>query len=276
VAERADASHPGGPSAPMPLGFLSPGDRSSACCPSPPARLPRSRRQIRGQERGFNDCLDRRWPANGSSAWTTIRAERRALAICRRPYWAVVGKPKEGATVLAHVSGIDKKKAPSKNGIDAVIVRSIMLRPGRLHRHRQHLRWRFKQGDKDHHRFWSQLIPLGGQRSGAQRRHDNIRFGVRDPSIAAIREVEMLARLGDKRRSSTRTVVERDCPQGECERSRRSHRLDALKGTGNPRPIRRQAGQLERAGGRSLSAANNRLPDLHTADAHLAPIGDEL
>jgi len=63
-------------------------------------------------------------------------------------------------------------------------------------------RWRYKQGDKYHHRFWSQLIRWAASDRALVAGNDFARFGVREAVYPGDREIELLVRLGDQARQT--------------------------------------------------------------------------
>lgn len=111
--------------------------------------------------------------------------------------WALVGRAKPGATVLATVSPDEKtdKLAPISNRDDAVLV----LQPYGLGRVLwlgidSTWRWRYRAGDRYHHRFWGQVARFaahnrGGDGTGA------VKFGPTHGEFQAGDDVVLRARF---------------------------------------------------------------------------------
>jgi len=111
--------------------------------------------------------------------------------------WALVGRAKPGATVLATVAPDEKtdKSAPISNRDDAVLV----LQPYGLGRVLwlgidSTWRWRYRAGDRYHHRFWGQVARFaahnrGGDGSGA------VKFGPTHGEVQAGDDVVLRARF---------------------------------------------------------------------------------
>jgi hypothetical protein len=113
-------------------------------------------------------------------------------------FWAAVGRAKEGAAVLASlpVNRLDGLE-PERN--NALIVRQNYGFGRVVYVGIDSTwRWRYKQGEKYHHRFWSQLIRWAASDRALIAGNEYVRFGVREPVYRADQEVEMLVRLSEK------------------------------------------------------------------------------
>jgi hypothetical protein len=128
---------------------------------------------------------------------TRIWAER------PRHYWAVVGKAKPGAQVLAYVPGAAAAAEPEAPDAEpgrnsALIVRQNygfgrVLYVGLDSTYRL----RFRVGDTYHHRLWSQIIHWAAADKPLVAGNEYIRFGTRDPVYRQGSEIDLVARLGD-------------------------------------------------------------------------------
>ena len=118
-------------------------------------------------------------------------------------YWAIVGKAKEGAVSLAYcpadggLFGIEEAQARERNS--ALIVqqnygfgRSVFVGLDST------WRWRYRKGDEYHHKFWGQIIRWAASDRALVTGNEFIRFGVREPTYRADKEVEILVRMNDK------------------------------------------------------------------------------
>ena len=114
-------------------------------------------------------------------------------------YWAVVGKAKEGAAVLAFVPTGERSNLVEQERANALIVRQNYGFGRVVYVGLDSTwRWRFKQGDKYHHRFWSQVIRWAASDRALIAGNEHVRFGIREPVYRSDQEIEMIVRLGDK------------------------------------------------------------------------------
>ena len=100
-------------------------------------------------------------------------------------YWAVTGDAKDGAEVLAEVGG--KPVIARQNyGFGRVLYVGIDST----------WRWRYKVGDKYHHKFWGQVAQWAASDRllPAQNAAGTIRFGTREPAFRTGQDVEVIAR----------------------------------------------------------------------------------
>ncbi len=104
-------------------------------------------------------------------------------------YWAVAGKPKDGAEVLAEANGA-AVMARHNYGFGRVLYVGVDST----------WRWRYKVGDKWHHKFWGQVAQWAASDRllPAQNPAGTIRFGTREPAYRTGQEVEVLARGSDE------------------------------------------------------------------------------
>ncbi len=177
----------------MPLEFLRPGDPIGRMLPimSPKAidrtdgfRIGLS---AEGMQTGFLRLESE--PGLNEERWAALPPH----------YWAVVGKPKPGAAVLAYAQPDGEKTTADAEQTQALIVRQNYGFGRVVYVGLDSTwRWRFKQGDKYHHRFWSQLIRWAASDRALISGNEFVRFGVREPVYRSDQEVEMLARLGEK------------------------------------------------------------------------------
>lgn len=118
-------------------------------------------------------------------------------------YWAITGRAKDGAVVLATVPQANQPKDPEAareaERNNALIVRQnfgfgkvVFVGIDST------WRWRFKKGDTYNHRFWSQVIRWAASDRALVAGNEFVRFGAREPVYRADQEVEIVARLSDK------------------------------------------------------------------------------
>jgi hypothetical protein len=131
---------------------------------------------------------------------TPDESERRWAALPWH-YWAMIGKAKPGATVLAAIGG-DMDFEPVRENVrekaNGVIVRhnygfGRVLYVGL----ESTWRWRFKAGDTYHHRFWGQAIRWAASDQPLLVGNEFLRFGPRKPAIAQGQEVDLVVRLSE-------------------------------------------------------------------------------
>lgn len=118
-----------------------------------------------------------------------------------RQYWAVVGRAKRGAVALAYPEGI-REPADAAGARKARRGATLIARQNYGFGRAVYVgmastwRWRFKTGDKYHHRFWGQVIRWAATDKPIVTGDDNVRFGSRAPVYREGQEVELLVRLG--------------------------------------------------------------------------------
>jgi hypothetical protein len=107
-------------------------------------------------------------------------------------YWGVVGRPKPAATALARAGTEDKSEqaliawhAYGRGRVLFVGVDSTW-------------RWRYKVGDKHHHRFWGQLVRWAAADRLLEGGTTQVRYGTPRARYASGQEIDVLLRLGDE------------------------------------------------------------------------------
>ncbi len=100
-------------------------------------------------------------------------------------YWATTGRAKDGAEVLAETNGAPLI-ARQNYGFGRVLYVGVDST----------WRWRYKVGDKYHHKFWGQVAQWAASDRllPAQNPAGTIRFGTREPAFRTGQDVEVLAR----------------------------------------------------------------------------------
>jgi hypothetical protein len=100
-------------------------------------------------------------------------------------YWAVTGEAKDGAEVLAEVGG-RPILARQNYGFGRVLWVGVDST----------WRWRYRVGDKYHHKFWGQVAQWAASDRllPAQNAAGTIRFGTREPAFRTGQDVEVIAR----------------------------------------------------------------------------------
>jgi hypothetical protein len=100
-------------------------------------------------------------------------------------YWAMSGRAKDGAEVLAEANGVPLI-ARHNYGFGRVLYVGVDST----------WRWRFRVGDRYHHKFWGQVAQWAASDRllPTQNPAGTIRFGTREPAFRTGQEVEVLAR----------------------------------------------------------------------------------
>ncbi len=131
-------------------------------------------------------------------------------------YWAVVGRAKDGAEVLAEANG-SPLIARQNYGFGRVLYVGVDST----------WRWRYRVGDRYHHKFWGQVAQWAASDRllPTQNPAGTIRFGTREPAFRTGQEVEVLARgteavkkLGPNSLKGAR-VIRLPSKEGEAERT---------------------------------------------------------
>jgi hypothetical protein len=151
--------------------------------------LPIKSPKVIGSEEGFSLDLT----AEGERAWFLAMGDsptesKRAWGRFPPHFWAVAGVPKDGAEVLATVPGGNPKT-------DAIIVRQNYGFGRVLYVGIDSTwRWRFKEGDYHHHRFWGQVAQWAASDRllPTSNADGTIRFGTREPAYASGQNVEVV------------------------------------------------------------------------------------
>lgn len=116
-------------------------------------------------------------------------------------YWAIVGKAKPGASILAAVTKSDPPgRAASQLEKEQGVV---VLQPYGLGRVLfvgidTTWRWRFKVGDTYHHRFWGQAIRWAVSEEALGTGNKYVRFGTQQPAVTRGQDVEITLRLEEE------------------------------------------------------------------------------
>lgn len=169
------------------------------------------------QKNGFRLALT----ADGQRSWFLqlgdTSAQTRAVWEGLPPhYWAVTGRAKDGAEVLAEANGVPII-ARQNYGFGRVLYVGVDST----------WRWRYKAGDKYHHKFWGQVAQWAASDRllPTQNPAGTIRFGTREPAFRTGQEVEVLARgteavkkLGPNSLKGAR-VIRLPAKEGEAEQA---------------------------------------------------------
>jgi hypothetical protein len=115
-------------------------------------------------------------------------------------YWGVVGRAKPGAAVLATPFEKSDEKQPAADERDRALIVRQNYGFGRV------LfvgldstwRWRFREGDTYHHRFWGQVIRWAAADKPLVSGNEFVRFGTRDAVYQQGQEVDLVVRLGEE------------------------------------------------------------------------------
>jgi hypothetical protein len=136
-------------------------------------------------------------PEDSERRWATLPSH----------YWAMIGKAKPGATVLATIGGVPElEPVPGASGPRREQALGLIVRHnygfGRVIYVglESTWRWRFKAGDTYHHRFWGQAIRWGASDKPLLVGNEFLRFGPRKPATPQGQEVELVARLSETAR----------------------------------------------------------------------------
>ena len=156
--------------------------------------LPIKTPKIAGSDEGYSLVLT----AEGERAWFLSMGDsptesKRAWGRFPPHYWAVVGVPKDGAEILAAIPGPKPKE-------NAVIVRQSYGFGRVLYVGIDSTwRWRFKEGDYFHHRFWGQVAQWAASDRllPTSNADGTIRFGTREPAYASGQDVEVVVRAAE-------------------------------------------------------------------------------
>jgi hypothetical protein len=113
-----------------------------------------------------------------------------------RHFWGVIGRSKPAATTLACVREATAG-AQAKETERALIVRhNYGLGRVLFIGLESTWRWRYKVGDRYHHRFWGQVVRWAASDKPLAAGNKDIRFGTRDALYRQGQEIELQARLG--------------------------------------------------------------------------------
>jgi len=119
-----------------------------------------------------------------------------------RHYWGVTGTLKPGAAVLAYLpEALQPGKAPERAALEKS--QGIVITQGYGFGRVLFLgldstwRWRFREGDTYHHRFWGQLVRWAASDRILPAGNKYVRFGSRLPVYRQGQEAEVEVRLGE-------------------------------------------------------------------------------
>jgi len=114
-------------------------------------------------------------------------------------YWAMIGKAKPGATVLATLGGDNLDPVgEGRDKVPGLIVRQNYGFGRVLYVGLESTwRWRFKAGDTYHHRFWGQAIRWAASDKPLLVGNEFLRFGPRKPAVPQGQDVELVVRLSE-------------------------------------------------------------------------------
>lgn len=172
----------------MPLGYS--GTETDPLRKLLPIRSPTVVRSDDGFSLGLTAGGERAWflsmgdtPTESKAAWDQFPPH----------FWSVAGSPKDGAEILASVPG-------SKANEGGIIVRQNYGFGRVLYVGIDSTwRWRFKEGDYFHHRFWGQVAQWAASDRllPTSNADGTIRFGTREPAYASGQEVEVVVRAAE-------------------------------------------------------------------------------
>jgi hypothetical protein len=180
-----------------------------------PVRRPKAFDESNGFPLALTPDAERAWfvqladsPGDSREAWERLPPH----------YWAVPGEAKDGAEVLAAVNGKPPREA-------AVIVRQNYGFGRVLYVGLDSTwRWRFKVGDRYHHRFWGQVAQWAASDRllPTVNAAGTIRFGTREPALRAgrdggfvVRATEAVRALSPRAIKGVRVVRLPDGPTGK-------------------------------------------------------------
>jgi hypothetical protein len=116
-------------------------------------------------------------------------------------YWGVIGKAKPAASVLAYVEegGPDAKKDSADRAKNQALIARHNYGFGRV------LfvgvdstwRWRYREGDTYHHKFWGQTIRWASADKPLVTGNEFVRFGTREPIYRQKQDVDLVVRLSE-------------------------------------------------------------------------------
>jgi hypothetical protein len=108
-------------------------------------------------------------------------------------FWGIVGRRKPAATALAYVGGAEPKDDQSLIAWQAY-GRGRVLFIGID----STWRWRYKVGDKHHHRFWGQLVRWSASDKLLEGGTSQVRYGTPRAMYQTGQEIDVLMRLSDE------------------------------------------------------------------------------
>jgi hypothetical protein len=136
---------------------------------------------------------------------STLDRSDRLWADLPRHFWGIVGKTKPGATALAWYSENDETRAepaPDEPRQHALMARHYygfgrVLFVGVD----STWRWRYRVGDRFHHKFWGQVIRWSASDKPLVAGNEYVRFGTREPVYRTGQAVEFIVRLSELTRT---------------------------------------------------------------------------
>ena len=114
-------------------------------------------------------------------------------------FWGVAGKPRPGATDLADLNPApgESTLAPDRSSNALIVLQRVGLGKVLWIGVDGTWRWRYRVGDRDHHRFWGQLVRWAATDSGGDLEGNRIAlFGSRKPAYAFGAAIETFLLLG--------------------------------------------------------------------------------
>ena len=119
---------------------------------------------------------------------------RKVWAELPKHFWAVAGKPKAGAMVLA-TAEIEGSK--SKDGSALIVQSNFGFGKVLYLGFDSTWRWRYRVGDKHHHRFWGQLARWAGADPWTPGSNRLVRFGALSPVVRPGDDAEAILRIAE-------------------------------------------------------------------------------
>jgi hypothetical protein len=113
-------------------------------------------------------------------------------------YWAVVGKPRPGATILAYGDDPDSPSVKPEKTKGILVQHHVGLGQVLYVGVESTWRWRFKIGDQYHHRFWGQVVRWAAADKLLPAGTPDVRYGSREPIYSQGKAVDIGVRLGGK------------------------------------------------------------------------------
>jgi hypothetical protein len=189
-----------------------------------------------------------------------------------RHFWAVIGRAKPAATVLATCRPEDD--ATAADAAEWAREHALIVRQNYGFGRVLYVgldstwRWRFKAGDTYHHRFWGQVIRWAAADAALLTGNEFVRFGPRRPIVEQGGEVEIGVRLSEK--------AEPERQRGK-RLSRPKIKVFRIK-DGQPNEIAAEV-ELQRVDGRPRELQAKVLdlaPGKYTAELVIPELGDQL
>jgi hypothetical protein len=126
----------------------------------------------------------------------TVEASRQRWAELPKHFWGVTGIAKPGATVLARADNGTSEATAEAPGL--IVQQHYGFGKVLFIGLESTWRWRYRVGDRYHHRFWGQLMRWAVSDPFLPEGNRFVRFGARSPVYRHDQEVELLVRLGEE------------------------------------------------------------------------------